>query len=146
MIAAAFIIRCMKVCVHCSGALKRQINTYCSNKCQIDNQFETYIKAWKSHKTDGMRGLKVTSLSQHIVRYLREKYGNACSICGWNTISRFTHKVPLEVDHIDGDARNNDESNLRLICPNCHSLTASYRNLNRGNGRNWRREKYLRHT
>lgn len=41
-------------------------------------------------------------------------------------------QIPLEVDHIDGDRRNNDLSNLRLLCPNCHALTPTYRGRNIG--------------
>lgn len=48
----------------------------------------------------------------------------------------FTNTLPLEIDHIDGNSENNSEENLRLICPNCHSLTETYRGANRGNGRN----------
>ena len=35
--------------------------------------------------------------------------------------------VPLELDHIDGDHGNNAKENLRLVCPNCHALTPTYR-------------------
>lgn len=42
--------------------------------------------------------------------------------------------MPLEVEHIDGDSTNNKEYNLTLLCPNCHSLTKTYRGLNKGNG------------
>ena len=44
--------------------------------------------------------------------------------------------VYTDIDHIDGNSENNSENNLRLICPNCHSLTATYRGANRGHGRN----------
>jgi hypothetical protein len=42
--------------------------------------------------------------------------------------------VSLVADHIDGNWRNNIESNLRFLCPNCDSLTSTA-GLNRGNGR-----------
>ena len=38
--------------------------------------------------------------------------------------------IPLEVDHRDGDRTNNEVTNLRLLCPNCHALTPTYRGRN----------------
>lgn len=35
--------------------------------------------------------------------------------------------INLELDHIDGDNTNNELSNLRILCPNCHSQTPSFR-------------------
>ena len=49
--------------------------------------------------------------------------------------------MPLEVEHIDGNYLNNSEENLDLICPNCHSLTATYKGANKGKGRK-ERNKY----
>lgn len=47
-----------------------------------------------------------------------------CYACG---ISYWTNKkLNLHLDHIDGDHFNNEVSNLRLLCPNCHSLTSTY--------------------
>lgn len=40
--------------------------------------------------------------------------------------------IPLELDHVDGDRRNNRLENLRLRCPNCHALTPTYRGRNIG--------------
>ncbi|MFA6315265.1 MAG: endonuclease [Candidatus Paceibacterota bacterium] len=71
-------------------------------------------------------------------KYLREKYGNKCILCGWSVVNTKTGLVPLVADHIDGNWRNNYESNLRLICPNCDSLTATYGGSNKGNGRTGR--------
>lgn len=51
------------------------------------------------------------------------------------------YSIPLHVDHEDGDPTNNTESNLRALCPNCHSLTSTYGALNRGRGRATRRAK-----
>lgn len=39
--------------------------------------------------------------------------------------------ISLEIDHIDGDNRNNEISNLRYLCPNCHALTETYRGRNK---------------
>lgn len=43
-----------------------------------------------------------------------------CSEC--NVIDEWNNKsLKLDLDHIDGDRTNNDLSNLRFLCPNCHS-------------------------
>ena len=98
-----------------------------------------YIIKWKAGLVDGMRGKY--QISSHIMRYLREKFDSKCSKCGWNEVNSYTGKIPLEVEHIDGNFRNNKEENLDLICPNCHSLTSTYKGANKGNGRK-ERKKY----
>jgi DNA-directed RNA polymerase subunit L len=87
-------------------------------------------------------GIIAKLMSGHVRRYLREKFQSKCTLCGWNIIHPITKKVPLEIDHIDGNPDNNTESNLRLLCPNCHSLTPYFRGLNRGKGRKWRMDNY----
>lgn len=47
----------------------------------------------------------------------------------------FSHTIPLDVHHIDGNYLNNSESNLLLLCPNCHSLTDNYKALNSDSSR-----------
>ena len=39
--------------------------------------------------------------------------------------------ISLEIDHVDGDCTNNELSNLRYLCPNCHALTETYRGRNK---------------
>lgn len=51
-----------------------------------------------------------------------------CERCG-NT-SWLDGPIPLELDHVDGVHDNNTIENLRLLCPNCHALTPTYRGKN----------------
>jgi len=69
-----------------------------------------------------------------IKRYLIKKYGDKCMICGWNEKNVVTGRCPIELEHIDGNSENNNLNNLKLLCPNCHSLTETFKALNRGNG------------
>ena len=134
----------MNICVNCGTRPKRSFYKYCSNKCQQTYQFKEYIKKWKSGLVRGDRGIITKNISQYIKRYLVELFGEKCCLCGWSIKHPLTQKVPLEIDHIDGNAENNKEDNLRLICPNCHALSSNFRNLNKGKGRSWRKNKYIK--
>ena len=120
-------------CLFCGKETARPGYTYCSNVCQMSYQHDSYIKKWKEGKIVGLS--KLGLVSSHIKHYLREKYGDKCVICSWSKINFTTGKVPLVADHIDGNWRNNSEDNLRLICPNCDSLSSTYAALNKGYGR-----------
>lgn len=130
----------VEYCVNCGKELsgRRKGKKFCSNKCQSEFKNKEYIERWLSGEVDGIIGKY--GISQHIRGYLFKKNNNKCQICGWGEINPHTGNVPLEVHHIDGDYTNNSEENLQLLCPNCHSLTETYKNSNK-NGRK-SRNKY----
>ncbi len=134
----------MNICRICGKKTAKSFYKYCSSKCQSTNRYNDYIRKWKLGLVNGSRGIVTKNISGHIKRYLIENSEEKCSVCGWNRRNLTTGKVPLEIDHINGDSEDNNEENLRLICPNCHSLSSNFRNLNKGKGRFWRTNKYLR--
>lgn len=129
-----------KQCLCCGKIVKRGIHTYCSNQCQKDHEYISYIERWKNGEEAGFVS-KNFQFSKHVRRYIFEKYDNKCSSCGWSEINPYTGRLPLEVDHVDGNPTNTTEENLILLCPNCHALTSTYRGANVGNGRATRRKQ-----
>lgn len=52
-----------------------------------------------------------------------------CEECGWRKQTK-DGRLPLELDHINGDSKDNRLENLRVLCPNCHSLKPTHRGRN----------------
>lgn len=119
-------------CLNCGQPVGRG-RKYCSNQCQAERT-KTLINE------QILRGEEVRH--QQVRRYLMDTYGAKCMLCGWAKENVVTKRVPIELDHIDGNSSNNDLNNVRLLCPNCHSIQPTYKALNKGNGRHSRLQRY----
>ena len=75
-------------------------------------------------KKNGKRWVS-TAIKVKIFKY--ELLKEECVECGIGSTWK-RKKLVLHLDHIDGDYRNNEIENLRILCPNCHSQTETYCN------------------
>lgn len=121
-------------CLNCNDILNRK-GKYCNNQCQADFEQKLFEDKWLSKEISGDCSSNWNTTNVRIKKYLLKKYDNACANCGWGIVNTFTGTLPLELEHIDGNPYNNSPENVTILCPNCHSLTATYRGANRGHGR-----------
>ena len=121
-------------CLNCGKELPNSARKYCSTQCQSEYEQKQWEEEYKKDNSFA-KNTKWGAIPKPLRRYIFKKFNSKCCICGWGEENPYTHTIPLEIDHIDGNSENNSEDNLRLICPNCHSLTSTYRGANRGSGR-----------
>jgi hypothetical protein len=124
----------MTICTNCAKeykAGKSSYGKYCSNKCQI-----LYQRKQKLAKVE-----LGTASAGWVKTYLLAKHGPKCMDpnCVWDFEKR---PIPVELEHIDGNGDNNTLENCILLCPNCHSMTPTFKGRNRGKGRYTRRQRY----
>lgn len=85
--------------------------------CYPYMSYEEYIKT-KNPQTNKIR-IKLFREG------IKEKKCERCGLTQWQGVS-----IPLELHHKNGNKRNNELSNLEILCPNCHALTETYRGKN----------------
>jgi hypothetical protein len=69
-------------------------------------------------------------------KIFRDQQGK-CNHCGLD--EWLGQKITLELEHKDGDHYNDNRSNVELLCPNCHSLTHTWRGRNKNAGKSGKR-------
>lgn len=96
-------------------------------------------QAWRKNKIFGPRrelseylkfnGLAINTHSLKL-RLIKEKFKeHKCEIC--NNTSWNNKLLPIELDHINGNNKDNRLENLRILCPNCHAQTNTYCSKNK---------------
>lgn len=123
-----------KTCLNCNKECKRHSTIYCSNKCQQEYRIKRLIESWL------ITGNCIISTSKkhYIKKYILKEQNYKCAICDLKEIWNKKELIFI-LDHIDGNYKNTNRKNLRLICPNCDSQLSTYKGRNKGNGRTFRK-------
>jgi 5-methylcytosine-specific restriction endonuclease McrA len=123
-----------KYCLVCRRSLDKSMyaDHFCSRKCHSAHSYNLYVAMWlRGEESGGGPG----RISKKVRRWLFSKRGRCCECCGWNKQHSRSGKIPLEINHINGNPNDHRPENLEILCPNCHSLTDHHGSLNYGNGR-----------
>lgn len=106
----------------------------CCHECWVEYTKKKRIEDWKAGL---ISGTNCFTCSNWVKDYMLKKVGYKCEKCGWGIENPYTHRIPLQIHHIDGNSLNNKEDNLQVLCPNCHTLTENFgsRNKNAPNGK-----------
>ena len=107
------------LCKSCNTEYKyfdsQQSGHFCSRECTQDYRIKTIMESGKANKGNAKTYLK---------RFAEYK----CSCCGvsdWNG-----KKLVLQLEHIDGNPKNNTINNVTWLCPNCHTQTETWGSRN----------------
>ena len=97
------------------GGKGQKSNAKSWNKINLNDILEGKYPDYQTFK------LRNRLLQENIKEYKCE----CCGLSKWNNLP-----IPLELHHIDGNRHNHKLENLKLLCPNCHSQTETFRGKN----------------
>ena len=118
-------------CLSCNKLIASD-KKYCNQSCQWDYVFETETR----NRVESGLVNSASTLKNYITRTI----GYICVICG-NKGEHLKKPLTLQLDHIDGNSDNNFPTNLRLLCPNCHTQTETFVTRQK---KDTKRNRYLR--
>jgi hypothetical protein len=143
----------MKICPKCNTEHTKS-GTYCSRTCANSRSWSPEVNEQRSKKMIGKPSTKSehdrfvagqkaseTRLQKYLAtpfnelgmenrrRRVFEEQHYCCNKC--NTSEWMGVKLPLELEHKDGNNQNNERENLEGLCPNCHSITDTWRGRNK---------------
>ena len=143
----------MKYCPKCNKEHAKP-GTYCSRSCANSRVFTEECLTKKSEALKGKPRVMTSEQKQSRIskvadtwkrkyeatpfdqlgmenrrRRVFEEQSHCCNRCGLSTW--LESPITLELEHIDGNNQNNDRSNLEGLCPNCHSITDTWRGRNK---------------
>lgn len=115
-------------CLFCGKKLVNGQTKFCC--LDHSNQYKQQEKI-KNQLAGNDEGQSGTNIKPFIRRYLLEKNNYKCEKCGQGEKNLYSGLIPLEIHHIDGNYKHNTLDNLQVLCPNCHSLTDTYKSMNK---------------
>lgn len=100
----------------------------------INEKVDIYENEILKKRKEYILSKEFSELSWDLKReYLIYENNNKCESCGikeWKNI-----KIPIEINHINGDNTDHSRENLECLCPNCHSITKNWRGRNKAKKR-----------
>lgn len=93
-------------------------------RTKIDKAWNKGKRVYSDEDVFTINGKGLSSVKERFIKKV-DYSCNDCGISSWNG-----KPIVLELDHKNGNNRDNRLENLQLLCPNCHSQTETYKSKN----------------